>query len=664
MNTCFTKSYLLILSALATMPALAQVTQLEDVIVTAARVPTKVSALPVSTTVITQESIANSPAKTVAELLSREAGIRTSNSSGAENSASIDLRGFGVTGSSNTLILIDGVKQNSNDLSAPNLAGLSLSNVERIEIVRGSGAVAYGGGTTGGVVNVITKKSAVGQMSGDLTLTMGSYSHRQLDANASVSGEMFGLDAFVQTLQTDHYRDNNAERVNSGGLGLNLNHEQGAVRVYAKMVDQNLRLPGSRKVDTAKGIDEFKNDPQGTSTPKNYMDTDGYTFGLNVSQDVGAQGQVFFDAARRSKDNMAFYASTWGNWIDQRDLVENTASARYEHHFSAGHQFVLGADLLNSSMDVNAGAVPKPSSSNEQHHRGLFAQGTIKPLDSTAITIGVRQQWVDEEGKDLGGGGGNHTTDETLNAWELGVKHIFASDWAVYGKVGTSFRLANADELAYLTDSLKPQTSQDKEVGIEWKNKVAAARISAYRNDLENEIHFSKLAGGGFGSNVNLDPTRREGIELDGRWQVSTQLQLNANTSFQNGTFRSGVSNGVNLAGNRIPMTPRLLANAGFAWKPLTELLFATDVQYVGEQRLDGDQSNQFATQLSAYTLVNMKLAYQFNKSFSASLMVNNVFDEKYASYGIRSGSVGATGSYNLYPEAERNFRVAVNLGF
>lgn len=667
MNTCFTNSYLLILSALATMPALAAdpqaVTQLDDVVVTAVRVPTKVSSLPVSTTVITQESIASSPAKTVADILSREVGIRVSNSSGADSSASIDLRGFGVTGSSNTLILIDGVKQNSNDLSAPNLAGLSLANIERIEIVRGAGAVAYGGGATGGVINVISKKATAGAISGAATLTLGSYQHRQLDANVSAAGTMFGVDAFMQTLHSDHYRDNNAERVNSGGVGLNFNHEQGAIRAYAKMSDQNLRLPGARKINPATSLNEFINNPQGASTPKDYMSSDSHTFGLNVNQDLGANGQLYFNAARRVKDALAFYSSSWGDSIDQRDLVENTASLRYEQHFSAGHQLVVGADLLNSSLDVNAGAVPEPASTNQQRHRALFTQAIIKPLDSTAITLGARRQWIDESAKDLTGFANSHSTDEALNAWELGVKHRLASEWSVYGKVGSSFRLANADELAYVIDALKPQTSRDQEIGIEWKHQVAAARVSAYRYDLENEIHYNKLVGG-FGSNVNLDPTRRQGVELEARWQVTPQLQLNANTSLQSATFRSGVAGGVNLAGLRVPMTPRLLANAGFAWQASRDFMLSSDVQYVGEQRLDNDQSNQFAVQLPAYTLVNLKLAYQLSKNIGASLTVNNLFDEKYASYGIRSGSVGSTGAYNLYPEAERNFRLALNLGF
>ena len=79
--------------------------------------------------------------------------------------------------------------------------------------------------------------------------------------------------------------------------------------------------------------------------------------------------------------------------------------------------------------------------------------------------------------------------------------------------------------------------------------------------------------------------------------------------------------------------------------------------QYVGSQRLDNDQANQFAHKLAAYSLINAKVSHDYSKTVGVSLSVNNLLDKQYASYGIRSGSTGATGKYNLYPEAGRNMQ-------
>ena len=80
--------------------------------------------------------------------------------SGGKNGAgtSVDLRGFGATASSNTLVLLNGRRLNDIDLSGVDLSAIPRDSIERIEITRGnSGAVLYGDGAVGGVINIITK---------------------------------------------------------------------------------------------------------------------------------------------------------------------------------------------------------------------------------------------------------------------------------------------------------------------------------------------------------------------------------------------------------------------------------------------------------------------------------------------------------------------------
>ncbi len=124
------------------------------------------------------------------DLLSTQAGIHLINTSSSSDNSIVDLRGFGITGASNTLILIDGVKQNTNDLSAPSLGVVPLDQVERIEIVRGSGSVQYGGGTTGGVINIITRSDFSKEpVSARATATFGSYGLRQYDTAVAMNNE-------------------------------------------------------------------------------------------------------------------------------------------------------------------------------------------------------------------------------------------------------------------------------------------------------------------------------------------------------------------------------------------------------------------------------------------------------------------------------------------
>src|SRR3954465_12315815 len=124
----------------------------DAVVVEATRFPQDVRRLPASVSVITGEDISRSAARTLPELLNEQVGFTMKDFYG-NNAAitSMDLRGFGVTGPQNTLILLDGRRLNDFDLSGVQWSAIPLASVERIEILRGTGAVLYGDNASPGV---------------------------------------------------------------------------------------------------------------------------------------------------------------------------------------------------------------------------------------------------------------------------------------------------------------------------------------------------------------------------------------------------------------------------------------------------------------------------------------------------------------------------------
>jgi iron complex outermembrane receptor protein len=135
---------------------LAQSPEEPAVVVTATRFPEQRLDAPIGMTVITAKQVAESAARTLPQLLSQEAGIVTRDSTGGPD-WQIDLRGFGITGDQNTLVLLNGQRLNEIELTTIGWTAIPLDSIERIEILRGSGSVLYGGGTTGGTINIITK---------------------------------------------------------------------------------------------------------------------------------------------------------------------------------------------------------------------------------------------------------------------------------------------------------------------------------------------------------------------------------------------------------------------------------------------------------------------------------------------------------------------------
>ncbi len=113
-----------------------------------------------SSSVITAEDIQQSPAQTLPDILQSQAGIQLQHVSAGANGArdSVDLRGFGASAPSNVLVLVNGRRFNDFDLQGFDFSSIPINAIQRIEITRGnSGAVLYGDGAIGGVINIVTK---------------------------------------------------------------------------------------------------------------------------------------------------------------------------------------------------------------------------------------------------------------------------------------------------------------------------------------------------------------------------------------------------------------------------------------------------------------------------------------------------------------------------
>src|SRR5687768_3411650 len=119
--------------------------QEDAVLIEAPRFREDVRRLPASVSVISAQDIERRAARTLPELLNGEVGFTMKDLYG-NNAAvtALDLRGFGATGPQNTLVLLDGRRLNDFDLSGVQWAAIPLASIERIEVLRGTGAVLYG----------------------------------------------------------------------------------------------------------------------------------------------------------------------------------------------------------------------------------------------------------------------------------------------------------------------------------------------------------------------------------------------------------------------------------------------------------------------------------------------------------------------------------------
>src|SRR5580765_8479384 len=144
------------------------------IVITATRFPDARRDLPVGVTIITADDIRKSASSNLGDILAQFGLLQIRDLAGTQN-PQLDLRGFGITGDQNTLVLLDGLRLSEADLESAQLSAIPLESIERIEIVRGSGAVLYGAGATGGTINIITRRSRAGVTRGDALARAGGF---------------------------------------------------------------------------------------------------------------------------------------------------------------------------------------------------------------------------------------------------------------------------------------------------------------------------------------------------------------------------------------------------------------------------------------------------------------------------------------------------------
>ncbi len=202
-----------------------------------------------STTVISAEDLRRAPESTLQEILGREAGMQTTSLYGGVNGtgSTIDLRGFGVALPSNVLVLVDGRRFNDSDLTGFDFSLIPRNSIDHIEITRGnSGAVLYGDGAVGGVINIVTKNGVGAASNARVEAGFGTFATADGKVSASASSGPFSTAVFGNVFRSNGYRDNNKTTQSQGVGDICYTGKDGSVFFNIFGDDLNQHLPGPR----------------------------------------------------------------------------------------------------------------------------------------------------------------------------------------------------------------------------------------------------------------------------------------------------------------------------------------------------------------------------------------------------------------------------------
>ncbi|MDP2411065.1 MAG: TonB-dependent receptor [Pseudolabrys sp.] len=647
-----------------------------------------------STSVITAEDLERAPESSLQDILSREAGIQTTSLYGSVNGTgtTVDMRGFGVTAPSNVLVLVDGRRFNDSDLTGFDFSLIPRNSIERIEITRGnSGAVLYGDGAVGGVINVVTKNGVGARPNARVEAGFGSYNTREAKVSASTSFGPFSTAVFGNAFETDGYRDNNRtkQRQAVGDIRYKIDEASVFFNIAADHLDQH--LPGPRTIADGPfvgNVNEFRTNPRGTNYPLDKFSRDNIAVRGGFTRSLWDGIELTLDGSLRRKDTTFATFNPIGGF-----LPANTPSAFNETTLSAASitprvnfdrswgdwrvSGIAGVDFYKTNYQSNRalfqGAAPNHVYDFDQTTTGFYAQPTFTFRNDTDVSLGGRIQRNSFSARDTfdptapaGPFGVNPQglpldTNETQRAVHVGIEHRFSPNVAVFARMAQSFRLPNIDErvgatpVLTVTDfNLRTQRSRDYEGGLRLNWNRFDVQTSVYDMYLTDELHFSPITF----ANTNLDPTRRYGVETMVRMRVTDSIRLRGSATHTRAVFRSGP-----FAGNDVTEVARWTGSAGASWDVYQKyLMLDVGARFVGKRYPDGDEANLGGSMIPAYALVDVRVGGEIDRFFW-SFAVQNLFDKHYYDYALDQSFAGNQ-LVQTYPQPGRTFMMRAGAKF
>lgn len=672
----------------------------KEVVVTAPSVDGTVRRTPHGVSVITAAEIERSTATSVGDLLGREANLNLQSYFGSDKRATIDLRGMGATASSNVLVLVDGERLNEVDLSGADLSVIPLSRIERIEIVRGGGAVRYGSGAVGGVINIITKRARTGPTVFDVLGRAGSYQTGEARINAGGSTGSWAGNLTASAFDTNGYRQNSFVTARDVAAELRWlpQRETGLVDAYLRATHHHDEsgLPGPVSAAAFAGSEAGR---RASRFPNDQSSTTDQRITAGGTLDLGEAGRLQLQTTFRDRDNPFHIGFNPTISPDlQRALIESKRidmSARYSlgaQVFGMPQTFDVGIDAQRAdySRSENGENVVGSSSrrTGELRNYGLWAGTTLSATSALAINAGLRGDWSDTSERTQNYTSGDCQTITTIvlvdvdpgpgvvlvptpvlqqvgctdayrtvstrtntarnRGAELGATWQAAPGLTLFGGLTRNFRNPNVDELLLASTDLRAQTGTTMETGLRASiADTVEASVTLFHMRIENEIFFGRDPITGLAVNRNADsPTRRRGAELELRWRLHPTFAVRGSLGLVNARFES--------TDTRIPLVPAVTASSELAWTPREWLRTSFTARYVGSRYDGNDPTNTLYPKLPSFVVCDLAVRVALGR-WLWSAVAANLFNEVYTTVGYSATYYPMPGRA-LYLEARYRF--------
>jgi outer membrane receptor protein involved in Fe transport len=610
--------------------------------------------VPANVTVITSEDLARTGAATIAAALGQVEGFTVMDQQGLGIGAdtTVNLRGLVNSARTGALVLVDGVRQNRITGDDIHWQSLPISQIERIEVLRGGSGTIYGEGALAGVINILTKHEAQRPLETEHGVEFGSFGWQRYTTNVrGRSGPArYGVNYSRRLLEG--YRESSQSRNTT-------------LRTFAG-VEPMAGLSATVNVMHSEDVTGFPGLLTLAQTERRRIGTNAF-HGYNTNEIDQVSLDVSGGPWAGVSSDLTLYWRRWTQYSEDSSsynffTVTPSHGLHWRGSYALGEEalqslLVGGIELANDKATTGDPGFGADSESNKASY-GLYVEETLTLWDRASCVGGLRFDKARfQESLSF------PTFDGTLRfeGWspKLGLTvNLLPEALDVFASYARPYKSPNVDDFSSRLGSsfagnadLQPQQADSYEVGARFTAPWGRANATAFYSRLKDEILFNGLVTP-FGTNQNFD-TRRFGTE----WSLHVQPPESRVRGSLAYTFLDAEFSKGGFSGRTIPGVPEHLLNTSVGVSPAKGLW--VDLAWLLVQ--DFYRINDFNNQLGGadnYGVVNVLARYEIPRlrpeaywpDVSVYFRIENLTSEEYSAYQASTGTAIGSGESPALP--------------
>ena len=538
-------------------------------------------------TVITKEDIANSPAKSIDEVLQQVPGmdIRRRGANGVQS----DI-GFRGSSFEQVLLLLNGIRMNDsqtghNSMNIP----VDMDDVERIEIIKGPAARRFGQNAYAGVINIITKTTPGKRVK--ISAEGGDYETYGFGFNAQLGNEKFSNSLQANSASSQGYMHNTDYDIRNVFYQSKLNIKNGDLKLQAGFSEKKF---GANGFYASKSATEQYEETQASIVSLAHQQKFGH---LNLSSNV---------YWRRGQD-MYLYDRNKPDGYRNMHIGNNIGG-----EVNSSYQWGLGTTGVGVELRKEFLASNNLGERNRFVSQ-VFFEHHFSLLDKK-LNISPGISWA------------NYSKEGNFFYPGLDVGYNFNQNNKIYGNIARVHRVPTFTDLYYVSKTeqgnpdLLPENAVSSEIGYQYQNSRILAKISGFMRNSENSIDWTKKdvnAPVWYAQNVGKIDTK--GIEAELSHRLFDWLKYTAGYTY----LDSKISESNEFVSRYILDNLKHQVVAKLETRFLN--YFTNELVYRYNERLN----------LGSYNLLDEKLSFA-KKDFSVYVLINNLTNTKYTeAFGV-----------------------------